>query len=261
MPSDDLDKIKESIKSNFEMNIDSFGKIHVTGGGSVKYSNDLNQLFGKFLAFDEMDSTVKGAFFVLNKFKSEKTIQPKYPVILANVGTGASFIFIDENKKFKRIGGTNIAGGTLEGICSLAKKNNSSVTLSSLIESGNSRNADILVKDIYGNDYHAVGLDGNVVAGSLGKVNNYYGTNLSGDVCASSAYMVCSNLVHLIYLYASVYGALTVMFSGSFVVIPAISNLLRKIAEVKFSGNIESHILDFGGYLGCFGIASELLAE
>lgn len=243
------------------MNIDNFAQIYVTGGGSVRYSNDLNQLFGKFLVFDEMESTVRGAFFVLNKLNSGKQIRPKYPIILANVGTGASFIFIDENKKFKRIGGTNIAGGTLAGIYSLAKQNNSSATLSSLIESGNTNKVDILVKDIYGDNYHAAGLDGNVVAGSLGKVNNYNGTNLSGDVCASSAYMVCSNLVHLLYLYASVYGALTVLFSGSFAMIPAISNLLSEISEVKFSGNIESQILDFGGYLGCFGIASELLSE
>lgn len=261
IPSSNIGKIKETIKSELNFFDLNFDKIYVTGGGSYKYSEEIKKQFGNFLVFDEMESTVKGVFFSLNNMKNEHMAKPKFPMILANVGTGASFIFIDNNGKFTRIGGTNIAGGTLTGIYSLSKKQNYTMNLSNCIEGGNKNNVDILVRDIYGKDYGAVGLDSSVVAGSLAKIDNYDGNNWTGDICASSAFMICSNLVHLLYLYASVHGALSILFSGSFVMIPAISTLLTNIATTKFSGKFESHILDFGGYLGCFGIASELISE
>ena len=261
LPSSNLWKIKETIKSELKIISSNFDKIYVTGGGSYKFSHEIKQLFGELSVFDEMESTVKGAFFSLNRLRNEQISKPKFPIILANVGTGASFIFIDENGKFTRIGGTNIAGGTLTGIYSLSKQQNSSMDLSTWIQNGNKNNVDILVRDIYGKDYDAVGLDGGIVAGSLAKIDKYDGNNWTGDICASSAFMICSNLVHLLYLYASVHGALSILFSGSFVMIPAISTLLKNIATAKFSGKFESHILDFGGYLGCFGIASELISE
>jgi pantothenate kinase len=261
LPSSNLLKIKETIKSELKFVDFDFGKIYVTGGGSYKYSDEIKLIFGKFSIFDEMESTVKGVFFFLNKLRNEQIAKPKFPMILANVGTGASFIFIDENGKFTRIGGTNIAGGTLTGIFSLSKQQNSLIDLSNCIENGNKNNVDILVRDIYGKDYEAIGLNGGIVAGSLAKIDHYGGKNWTGDICASSAYMICSNLVHLLYLYASVHGALSVLFSGSFVMIPAISTLLKNITISKFSGKFESHILGFGGYLGCFGIASDLISE
>lgn len=261
MPSSNLWKIKEAIKLEFKIIVSNFDKIYVTGGGSYKFSHEINHLFGKFSVYDEMESTVKGAFFSLNKLENDHISKIKFPIILANVGTGASFIFIDENGKFTRIGGTNIAGGTLTGIFSLSKQQNYSMDLSTCIQNGNKSHVDILVRDIYGNDYDAAGLDGGIVAGSLAKIDKYDGNNRTDDICASSAFMICSNLVHLLYLYASVHGALSVLFSGSFVMIPAISTLLKNIATAKFSGKFESHILDFGAYLGCFGMASELIYE
>lgn len=259
LPTSNLSKIKETIKSDFGIMSLNFEKLYVTGGGSHKYANDINQLFGKFSVVDEIGSTAKGVFFFLNNIKSSPPI--KFPVILANIGTGASFLFIDENKNLKRVGGTNIAGGTLLGLFSLSQRVNSSVDLSALIESGNSTNVDILVRDIYGKDYGTASLDESVVAGSLAKIDKYDGDNWTGDICASSAFMICSNIVHLLSLYAAVHGVKSVLFSGSFVTIPAISALLKNIASSMFADKIVAHILDFGAYLGCFGIASDLISE
>lgn len=261
MPSSNFLNIREVLDSHFKKKTLNFDKVYLTGGGSYKFSDTIYQLFGNFSVTDEMESTVKGAFFSITSLKSERNLMPKFPIILANIGTGASFILIDENKKFTRIGGTNIAGGTLTGIYSLLKQKNFPLNLSSLIENGNRTNVDILVRDIYGKDYGSVGLDGSIVAGSLGKADKYDGDNFPSDICSSSAFMICSNLVHLLYLYASIHGAVSVLFSGSFVMIPAIANLLRNIASTKFSGKIELQILNFGGYLGCFGIASDLISE
>ena len=259
--SSNLGQVRDTIKSELNFFDDNFDKIYVTGGGSYKYSDEIKRQFGNFSMFDEMESIVKGAFFSLNKLKNNQMAKPKFPTILANVGTGASFIFIDEKGKFNRIGGTNIAGGTLTGLYSLSSKQNCTMNLSDCIKNGIKNNVDILVSDIYGKEYVGAGLEGSVVAGSLAKVDNYNGIDWTSDICASSAFMICSNLVHLLYLYASVNGALSILFSGSFVMIPSISTLLKNIASEKFSGKFESHILDFGGYLGCFGIASELFSE
>lgn len=259
-PSNNISQISDTIKRDFGVNRFEFKKIYVTGGGSFKYSSELKNLFGTFFVSDEMRSLVNGAFFVLDKLDCKNSLKLKYPVLLVNVGTGASFISIDENRNFKRVGGTNIAGGTLNGLFRMLQQSNQSM-MNELIQSGDRQNADILVKDIYGSTYESVGLDGNVVAGSLAKLDHYQGTNLTADICASSAFMICSNLIHLIYLYATIHGSLTVLFSGSFPSIPAISSILTSTANSFFSGKIESEILKYGGYLGCFGVVYEILTQ
>lgn len=258
--SSNISHIADTVKTDFGNSQLTFEKVYVTGGGSFKFSEELTKLFGYFSPFDEMRSLVNGAFFALDKLKGKGSSSLKYPLLLANVGTGASFISIDENKNFKRIGGTNIAGGTLKGMFSILKQTDLSM-MDSLIQSGDKCNTDILVKDIYGNAYESVGLDGNVVAGSLAKLDDYQANNTTADICASSAYMICSNLVHLIYLYASIHGSSTVLFSGSFHTIPAVSSILTALADDTFSEKIDYEILKFGEYLGCFGIVSEILSQ
>ena len=209
---------------------------------------------------DEISSLVKGMFFGLHNLENISDTSIKYPLILANVGTGASFILIEKNRSFKRIGGTNLAGGTMSGICALLQVDKG-FNISTSISSGNKNNVDILVKDIYGSSYESMGLNGNIVAGSLAKLNQYSGSDINSDICASSAYMICSNLVHLLYLYATLHGALTIIFSGSFSTIPAISKMLDNISKDKFPESIHYKVADFGGYLSCFGIVADILAE
>ena len=237
-------------------------KSYVTGGGSIKYFEKLTLLLGNFSTSDEIGSVVKGMFFGLNILKNVSDSSIKFPVILANAGTGASFILIEKNKTFKRIGGTNIAGGTLSGIFTLLKEDcifDSNV--SSYISSGDKNNVDILVKDIYGKSYDSIGLNGNIVAGSLAKLNQYSGSDMNADVCASTAFMICSNLIHLIYLYATLHGAMTIYFGGSFSTVPAISDILLNLSRDFFSKGIDFNVLDFGGYLGCLGMVSDILEE
>lgn len=260
-PSEYLDRLVETLRVDFEMNLNEFSRMFVTGGGSFKFSKELHDIFVSFSTVDEMNSVVKGAFFVLEQFSVKESLTLNYPILLANVGTGASFILIEEGKKFKRVGGTNLAGGTMNGILFLSDQSKSIKNVSSFIESGNKNMVDILVRDIYGSSYSSVGLNGDIVAGSLGKINYYNGQNLFEDVSASSAFMICSNLVHLLYLYSTIHGALSLFFGGSFPSIPAISNLLKNMTAAKFSDKVETKILDYGGFLGCFGIVSEILSE
>ena len=263
MPSDNLNHIIDKLRIDFDMKLTDLSKISVTGGGSFKCSKELHDIFGDFSVVDEIESAVKGVFFMFEKLEKKELINMKFPVLLANVGTGASFILIQENKHYKRVGGTNLAGGTMTGILSLSKETetetNNSNNLSKLIESGEKNNVDVLVRDIYGSEYSTIGLDGSIVAGSLAKLSAYSENNLNSDVAASTAYMICGNLVHLLYLYASLNGALSVIFGGSFPSIPAISRLLNNMTNTKLP--IESKILELGGYLGCFGIVANILLD
>lgn len=261
-PTNDLFNKFESIESEFGVRLHDFKKSYVTGGGSIKFSEKLTSFLGNFSTSDEISSVVRGMFFGLHTLKNIPDSSIKYPIILANVGTGASFIFIEKNRSFKRIGGTNLAGGTLSGIFALLKEEKAFVSsFSSSVSSGDRNNVDILVKDIYGSSYESIGLDGNIVAGSLAKLNQYSGSDINADVCASSAYMICSNLIHLLCLYATLHGAFTIIFGGSFSTIPAISEMLVTISRDRFPKGIDYKVLDFGGYLGCLGIVSQILDE
>lgn len=252
----------ESIESEFGIRLHEFKTSYVTGGGSIKFSEKLTSILGNCSTSDEINTVVRGTLFGLHTLNNIPDSNIKYPLILSNVGTGASFIFIEKNRTFKRIGGTNLAGGTMSGIFTLLKDEKGfGSNISASISSGDKNNVDILVKDIYGSSYGSIGLDGEIVAGSLAKLNQYSGSNFNSDVCASSAYMICSNLIHLLYLYATLHGAFTVIFGGSFSAIPAISEMLVKISREKFPKDIDYKVLDFGGYLGCLGIVSQILDE
>lgn len=252
----------ELIERKFDFKPNEIKKSYVTGGGSVKFSEKLNFLLGNFSTSDEIGSVVKGLFFGLNNIKNMPDKNLKYPLILSNSGTGASFILIEKDKSYKRVGGTNLAGGTMSGIFSLLKEDiKFDSNVSEYISSGDKNNADILVKDIYGASYDSIGLNGNIVAGSLAKLSQYSGSDIKADVCASTAYMICSNLIHLLYLYATLHGAMTILFAGSFSTIPAISDLLLSISRDKLPKTIEYSVVDYGGYLGCLGIVSEILTE
>lgn len=260
LSSSNISQISDSVKNDFGNDSLEFEKIFITGGGSFKFAKELTNIFGSFFVSDEMSSLVNGIYFILDHLQSSSSSCLKYPLLLANAGTGASFILIDEKRNLKRIGGTNIAGGTLRGIFNILNLNDQS-EMDSQIRIGNKLNADILVKDIYGSAYESVDLDGNIVAGSLAKLDHYQGTNFQADICSSSAYMICSNLIHLICLYANIHGLSMVLFSGSFPSIPSVSSILTTLAKSTFSENIEFEILKFGGYIGCFGIVSEIISK
>lgn len=232
-------------------------KISITGGGAFKYSKELIHYFGNYSIVDEMNSTVKGAFFIIDRLETDSEFRPNFPIVLANVGTGASFLLIDKHKNVERIGGTNIAGGTFTGISSLLTQGTTSDDYSLLIEKGNKSNVDTLVRDIYGKSYVRAGLDGNIVAGSLDKVPHYSGDNLTADVCSSSAFMICNNVVHLLSLYVLIHNALAVFIAGSFSAIPSVTTIFKESMRAKLK--VQSKVLKYGGYLGCFGIVSDII--
>ena len=113
---------------------------------------------------------------------------PQLPCLLVNIGSGVSIIKVDEDGTFERVSGTSLGGGTLWGLLSLLTPAttfdgwlhfviNLNYALSfgfaemlALSEVGDNETVDMLVKDIYGQDYSKFGLKSTMIASSFGKV-------------------------------------------------------------------------------------------
>ena len=87
-----------------------------------------------------------------------------YPYIVVNIGSGVSILLVKSAKKYKRISGTSIGGGTFLGLCCLLTGCSSYEEAIELATRGDSHKVDKLVRDIYGGDYSRFDLPGNIVA-------------------------------------------------------------------------------------------------
>ncbi|GAA5882256.1 hypothetical protein JCM16303_002305 [Sporobolomyces ruberrimus] len=94
----------------------------------------------------------------------------QFPCLLVNIGSGVSIIKIDDYGKFERISGTSLGGGTLWGLLSLLTGSKSFDDMLALADRGDNSSVDMLVGDIYGQDYQKIGLKSSTIASSFGKV-------------------------------------------------------------------------------------------
>ncbi|GJN29347.1 hypothetical protein PR202_gb17568 [Eleusine coracana subsp. coracana] len=109
------------------------GLLRSNGGGAYKFADDFREKLGVYLdKLDEMDSVVSGANFLLqnipgaafthmNGKRSPVNVSPNnlFPYLLVNIGSGVSILKVTGNKKFERVTGTHIGGGTMFGLAKL----------------------------------------------------------------------------------------------------------------------------------------------
>ncbi|KAF8660882.1 hypothetical protein HU200_057469 [Digitaria exilis] len=107
--------------------------VALKGGGAYKFANDFREKLGVCLdKLDEMDSVVSGANFLLqnvpgaafthmNGQRNPVDVSPNnlFPYLLVNIGSGVSILKVTGNKKFERVTGTHIGGGTMFGLAKL----------------------------------------------------------------------------------------------------------------------------------------------
>ena len=93
-----------------------------------------------------------------------------YPYLLVNIGSGVSMIKVSGSKKYQRIGGTSLGGGTLWGLLSLLTGARTFDDMLGMADRGDNAAVDMLVGDIYGTDYGKIGLKSSTIASSFGKV-------------------------------------------------------------------------------------------
>ncbi|KAF7307708.1 Pantothenate kinase [Mycena kentingensis (nom. inval.)] len=99
-------------------------------------------------------------------FESNPT--PQLPCLLVNIGSGVSVIKVDEDGTYERVSGTSLGGGTLWGLLSLLTPATSFDEMLKFSEGGDNSSVDMLVGDIYGQDYGRLGLKSTTIASSFG---------------------------------------------------------------------------------------------
>ena len=141
---------------------------------------------------------------------------PQLPCLLVNIGSGVSIIKVDEDGGFKRVSGTSLGGGTLWGLLSLLTPATTfdgrlslheinwkdypyhvAIEMLELSERGDNSMVDMLVGDIYGQDYSKLGLKSTMIASSFGKVFKKGGDKRQfspEDISKSLLYAISNNI-------------------------------------------------------------------
>jgi type II pantothenate kinase len=145
-------------------------------------------------------------------FEHQPTTQ--LPCLLVNIGSGVSIIKVDEDGSFERVSGTSLGGGTLWGLLSLLTPattfdgpfrpltdlflvTHSHLEMLAISERGDNSTVDMLVGDIYGQDYSKLGLKSTMIASTFGKVFKKGGEKKKfsvEDISKSLLYAISNNI-------------------------------------------------------------------
>lgn len=175
----------DSIATNPSKPQSSNMRIMATGGGAYKFYERLRDELGADISReDEMECLIAGLDFFITEIPEEVFCysetnpmvfagprQPSiYPYLLVNIGSGVSMIKVLGPQQFVRIGGSSLGGGTLWGLLSLLTDATSYDEMLAKAAEGDNSNVDMLVGDIYGQDYTKIGLKATTIASSFGRV-------------------------------------------------------------------------------------------
>ncbi|KZS91657.1 fumble [Sistotremastrum niveocremeum HHB9708] len=150
----------------------------------------------------------------------EENPMPQLPCLLVNIGSGVSVIKVDVDGKFERVTGTSLGGGTLWGLLSLLTPATSFDEMLALAEQGDNSTVDMLVGDIYGQDYGRLGLKSTTIASSFGKVFQKGAkkrTFSAEDISKSLLYAISNNIGQIAYMNAEKYNLDKIYFGGGFI--------------------------------------------
>ncbi|EJD03759.1 pantothenate kinase [Fomitiporia mediterranea MF3/22] len=182
---------------------------------------------------------------------------PQLPCLLVNIGSGVSIIKVDEDGKFERVSGTSLGGGTLWGLLSMLTPAQTFDDMLALSEKGDNATVDMLVGDIYGQDYSRLGLKSTMIASSFGKVFKKGQTKQTfapEDISKSLLYAVSNNIGQIAYMNAEKYGLERIYFGGCFIrghaaTIATLSYAIRFWSK----GTKRALFLRHEGFLGALG--------
>lgn len=179
------------------------------------------------------------------------------PYLVVNIGSGVSILKVSGNDKFERVSGTSLGGGTYWGLCRLLTSCSTFEDALDLAESGDSKQIDMLVRDIYGGGYTNMNLNADMVASSFGKLvmkeNPREGLR-EADLAIALLMMITNNLGQIAYLNAKLHGCNKIFFVGSFLRHNPLSCRRLAFAIDFWSGSTkEALFLEHDGYFGALG--------
>ncbi|XP_031386297.1 pantothenate kinase 1 [Punica granatum] len=246
--------------------------IKATGGGAFKFADLFKEKLGVSLdKEEEMECLVNGANFLLKTVQQEAFTYTDgrkefvqidhndlFPYLLVNIGSGVSMIKVDGDRKFERVSGTSVGGGTFWGMGRLLTKCKSFDELLELSHQGNNRVVDMLVGDIYGGlDYSKIGLASTAIASSFGKAiseDKELEEYKPEDVTRSLLRMISNNIGQISYLNALRYGLKRIFFGGFFIRGHTYTMDTISVAVNFWSkGEARAMFLSHEGFLGALG--------
>ncbi|VDK42820.1 unnamed protein product [Anisakis simplex] len=273
-----------------------------TGGGAVKYAKLAEtQLNMQLHKADELESLIKGIEFVaatnpdecyyyenpLDDDKCKKVIWRwssgrcstsdllaeaekegqqqdglQYPYIVCNIGSGVSVLAVRGHDDFERISGSSIGGGFFQGLCAIMCGCETFEESIELASRGDNRNVDKLVKDIYGTGYDQIGLPGDIVAASFGKVCSAKDRDKirKEDLARSALVTTTNNIGSIAFNGAKAYGIDRIVFVGNFLrVNPIAARLLSNAMTFWSKGTKKALFLVHEGYFGAVGCLDKLV--
>ncbi|KAI4976330.1 hypothetical protein ZWY2020_049937 [Hordeum vulgare] len=207
--------------------------LKATGGGSYKFGDYFRQKLGN----------VPGAAFTHMEGKRNSIdISPDnmFPYLLVNIGSGVSILKVTGNRKFERVTGTHIGGGTMFGLAKLL--------------TGCKRGQfvlDLVVKDISLRELvcQKQGLSTSTLASSFGKVitsmkklADYKPEDLASALLSAFTY----NIAQISFLVASLLGLRRVFL------VDHMSWTQSTMDNISYS-QMQASFLQHEGYLGALG--------
>lgn len=253
--------------------------IHATGGGAFKFYTILKERFPdlELKRIDEMTSLIHGLNFFINlnqseiftysdsegksyirsenqKVKTDASVNDE--ILLVNIGSGVSILKLNlKTNEYKRIGGSSLGGGTLWGLLTLITGISDYDDMLKLASRGDNTKVDMLVGDIYGTSYDAIGLKSTSIASSMGKIYKKPGTDFNyGDISKSLLYTISNNIGQISYLQAKIHNIDRIFFAGSYIRGHLMTMNTLSYAINFWSGNEKSaFFLEHESYLGAMG--------
>ncbi|TFK77540.1 fumble [Pluteus cervinus] len=182
---------------------------------------------------------------------------PQLPCLVVNIGSGVSIIKVDEDGQFERISGTSLGGGSLWGLLSLLTPATTFDEMLALSERGDNATVDMLVGDIYGQDYGRLGLKSTTIASTFGKVfkkGMKKRQPAPEDIAKSLLYAVSNNIGQIAYMNAEKYNLDRIYFGGYFIrghaaTVATLSYAIRFWSK----GTKRAMFLRHEGFLGSIG--------
>lgn len=184
--------------------------LFATGGGSIRLYNELQACLSssRIVLVDEMAALVSG---IVAMFRGKLN----FPFLILHAGSGVSMLHVESAEKFQRVSGTSLGGGTFCGLSKLLTGINEFEELLERASLGSNKRVDLLVSDIYGQDYTTVGLPADIPASSFGRIQSLAEERPStNDLIYSLLLMLCNNLSQMAMAYSKMYGLCHVVFSG-----------------------------------------------
>ncbi|KAJ2077912.1 hypothetical protein H4R24_004832 [Coemansia sp. RSA 988] len=245
--------------------------IMATGGGAHRFRDLLsNERRVEIRVEDEMESMTAGLNFLIREVADEvftytedrpmefveAGAEEEFPYMLVNIGSGVSILRVAGEGQFERISGTSLGGGTLWGLLHLLTGERSFDAMLGLTKSGDNTKVDMMVGDIYGNDYGKIGLKASNIASSMGGV---YRKTLDkqfddADIARSLLYMVSNNIGQIAYLNAQLHGIRRIYFGGYFIRgHPLTMHTLSYAINFWSKGQMSALFLRHEGFLGATG--------